>query len=165
MPLIYLSFSGTLMRYWYSCAFPFLGHMNALALPGCNVRLPVTWSMAAQYSPSGGMRGASLLGFGGWGVDFFHIVFHEVLSMETSCTCVIPVLCWYLVSFCYLFMCYGGNWFDAIWDDVWHTLGWPSWCASWLKCYAPIWVHPQRWRRWRVWRCLWGIHPWRWCHL
>ena len=35
--------------------------MTTLALPGRNGRLPVTWSMTAQYSPSGCTRGAVLL--------------------------------------------------------------------------------------------------------
>ena len=39
--------------------------MTSLDLPGCNVRLTVTWSMFAQSSPAGRMRGAGLLGVEG----------------------------------------------------------------------------------------------------
>ena len=39
--------------------------MTALALPGCNVRQPVTWLMTAQSSPAGRTRGDGLLGMAG----------------------------------------------------------------------------------------------------
>ena len=61
-PFLHLSSSETLMRCQYSCVFSVLGQMTALALPGCNVRLTVTWSMTAQSSPTGRTRGAGLLG-------------------------------------------------------------------------------------------------------
>ena len=50
-----------LMRFRYYWAFPVSGKMTALALPSCNVRLPVTWSMTAQSSPAGHPMGAGLL--------------------------------------------------------------------------------------------------------
>ena len=53
------------MRCQYYWAFPVSGQMTALALPGCNIRLRVTWSMTAQTSPAGCTRGADLLGMTG----------------------------------------------------------------------------------------------------
>ena len=65
MPLLHLGFSGPLMRCQYYWAFTIPGQITALVLPGCNVRLTVTWSMAAQYSPAGSTRGPGLLGLAG----------------------------------------------------------------------------------------------------
>ena len=62
MPLLYLSFSGPLMSCWYSCSFPVPVYMTALALPGCNVRLPVTWLMTSHSSPAGLTRVSGLIG-------------------------------------------------------------------------------------------------------
>ena len=62
MLLLHLSFSRPLMRCRYYLAFPVSGQMTALALPGCNVSLPVTWSVNSQSSPAGRMRGAGFLG-------------------------------------------------------------------------------------------------------
>ena len=53
------------MRCRYYCAFLVSGKMTALSLPGCNIRLPVTWLMTAQYSPAGRTRGDGLLGLEG----------------------------------------------------------------------------------------------------
>ena len=62
MPLLHLSFLGPLMRCRYSWAFPVSRQMTVFAIPGCNVRLPVTWSITAHSSPSMRTRGAGLLG-------------------------------------------------------------------------------------------------------
>ena len=49
------------MRCQYYWAFPVLGHMNALALPGSKVGSPVTWLMTSHSSPARRTRGAGLL--------------------------------------------------------------------------------------------------------
>ena len=53
------------MRCRYSCAFPVSGKMTALSLPGCNIRLLVTWLMTTYSSTAGGTRGSGLLGLEG----------------------------------------------------------------------------------------------------
>ena len=165
MPLLHFSFSGTLMRCRYSCAFPVSGSMAALNLPSFNVRLPMTWLMTAQSYPSGHTRGASLLGFEG-GVLIVIIWFamryfpwrHTTLVLYRFCVDIL----WVSSDF---WFSAGGHWYGVIWDDVWYTLGWYSWWDSWLEFYVPMWVHPWRWRMGRVWSCLLGMHPRMWCHL
>ena len=71
VPFLHLSFFNPLMRCQYYWTFLVLGQMNALSLPGFNVRSPVTWSMTAQSSPTGRMRGAVLLGLAGGLLIFF----------------------------------------------------------------------------------------------
>ena len=44
----------------YSWDFPILGKMTVFAIPGFRVRSPVDWSITAQASPSGHMRGSGL---------------------------------------------------------------------------------------------------------
>ena len=99
MSFIYLNFSGPLIRCRYSCAFIVSGNMTALSLPGCNVRLTVTWSMTAQSSPAGLMRGAGLLGLEG-GV----LIVTRWFAMR-SCPCISLdlVLYWCCVGILWVF--------------------------------------------------------------
>ena len=62
MPLLYLSFSGPLIRCRYYWAFPISGQMTALTLPGSKVSSLVTWLMTDQSSPAVRTRGSGLLG-------------------------------------------------------------------------------------------------------
>ena len=61
IPLLHLSFFGTLMSCQYSWDFPVSGQITALDLPGCNFSFPVIWSMTAQSSTTGSTRDAGLL--------------------------------------------------------------------------------------------------------
>ena len=102
---------------------------------------------------------------GGWISDGYHIVCHEVLSLETPCLCVISMLLWYLGGLLFLLLCCGGHGFYVNWYEVGRTLRCLSWYTSWSECYVPLWAHPRRCFRGLVWRCLWDMHPRRWCHL
>ena len=61
IPLLHFSFPGPFIMCRYSWAFPILGQITALTLPGCKVSFPVAWSITAQSSPAGSMVGAGLL--------------------------------------------------------------------------------------------------------
>ena len=74
MHFLHLSFFGDLMRCRYYLAFPVSDKINALALPGCNVRFLVTLFMTTQSSPAGRTRGTGFIGLSG-GVLIFAIWF------------------------------------------------------------------------------------------
>ena len=75
---------------------------------------------------------------GGWHIDGFHMVCHDVLSLEAPFSCVILVLLWYIWGLHYLLMCYVKHEFYVIWDEVGQTLRWSSWCVSWSEFHVPL---------------------------
>ena len=78
------------MRCQYSWALPVSGQMTAFAIPGCRLRLTVSWSITAQSSKYWSMRDSGLLG-----VTVGLFIVYKWFSMRyhtlRTCAGVIPV--------------------------------------------------------------------------
>ena len=93
--------------------------MNAFIIPGCRVRLPVSWSMTSQSHPAV----HKIYGYRGWSLNGCNMLLIEVFSLDSSHYCVVSVyLCHSWVPPCVLVRWWGYR-VHVIWDHMLLALG------------------------------------------